>query len=406
MTTVLRPHDAREVLDAVSWAAAGDHPLDVLGTGTKRGIGRPVNAEHALDLSGLAGITLYEPEELVMTMLAATPMAEIEAAVAGSNQMLAFEPPDLGPLLGSGGAGTIGGTLACNLAGPRRLKSGAARDHFLGVAAVSGRGEQFKSGGRVVKNVTGYDLCKLLAGSYGTLAVMTEVTIKVLPRPEKTRTVLVMGLGGATAARAMAAALNSPHEVSGAAHLPQAVAARSAVSYVAGAGRAVTALRIEGPGPSVAYRCERLREELGSFGAVEELHSHNSTTLWRELRDVARLIDGADRAIWRVSVPPMAGAAVTEELARALDVVGFADWGGGLLWLGIAGASDAGASRIRSALAPVGGHATLIRAEAALRAAMPVFQPQPAPLAELTRRVKENFDPKRILNPGRMVAGV
>jgi glycolate oxidase FAD binding subunit len=407
MSTTFRPRDAAEALDAVHWAVAGERPLDVIGAGTKRGLGRPVNAEYALDLSGLYGITLYEAEELVMTARAGTPIAEIEAALADRGQMLAFEPPDLGPLLGQpAGAATIGGTIACNLAGPRRIKAGAARDHFLGVKAISGRGERFKSGGRVVKNVTGYDLCKLLAGSYGTLGVMTDVTIKVLPRPDKTRTVLLRGLDDAMAAKAMSAALNSPHEVSGAAHLPEPAARRSAVSYVSGAGRAVTAIRVEGPGPSVAYRCDKLRAELAGFGAVEELHSRNSATLWRELRDVVRFLGDDGRAVWRVSVAPSAGAPLVADLARGLDQQCFYDWGGGLVWLGVADASDAGAARIRAALPVSGGHATLVRADPAVRAAVPVFQPQPGPLAELSRRVKENFDPKRILNPGRMVAGV
>ncbi|MSP89018.1 MAG: glycolate oxidase subunit GlcE [Alphaproteobacteria bacterium] len=405
MATVFRPRDAGEALEAVRWALAGTHALDVAGAGTKRGLGRPINGEYALDLSGLAGITLYEPEELVLSAQAGTPMAAIEAALVARHQMLAFEPPDLGPLLGQpANAGTIGGTLACNLAGPRRIKSGAARDHFLGVAAISGRAERFKSGGRVVKNVTGYDLCKLLAGSYGTLGVMTDVTVKVLPRPEKTRTVLLLGLDDATAVKALAAALNSPHEVSGAAHLPPAAARRSAVSYVSGAGRAVTAIRLEGPGPSVAYRCEKLRAELAVFGAVEELHSHNSTALWRELRDVARLVGESNRAVWRLSVPPMAGPGLVAALGRVLDVAAFYDWGGGLIWLAVAGAADGGAAAIRGALGD--GHATLMRADPAVRAVVLVFQPQLPALAALSRRVKENFDPRGILNPGRMAAGV
>ncbi len=274
MTEVLKPGDAAQARDAVAWAVAEEAPLEVVGGGSKRALGRPVQAGHRLDVSGLAGIDLYEPDELVMTARAATPLAEVEAALAADRQALAFEPPDYGPLLGAAaGAATIGGVFACNLSGPRRLKAGAARDHLLGVALVTGRGEAVKAGGRVVKNVTGYDLCKLMAGSYGTLAVMTALTFKVLPAPEKLRTVLVFGLDDAEAARAMTAALNSPHEVSAAAHLPRAVAARSAVDYVAGAGAAVTAVRIEGPAPSVEHRCRALKELLGAFGAVSNCDS-------------------------------------------------------------------------------------------------------------------------------------
>ena len=295
--------------------------------------------------------------------------------------------------------------LACNLSGPRRIKAGAARDHFLGMHAVSGRGERFKAGGRVVKNVTGYDVCKLLAGSYGTLALMHEVTVKVLPAPERTRTVLVFGLEPAAALDALGAALGSAHEVSGAAHMPAEIAARSAVSYVAGAGAAVSAVRVEGFPASVEARCEALRALLGPFGAVEELHSKNSATLWREIRDVRAFADDS-RPLWRLSVPPASGAAAAARVAEAADVRALFDWGGGLLWLAVDGAPDAGEVPVRAAAMAVGGHATLVRADAPTRAARAVFQPQATGLAALTARIKRAFDPTGVLNPGRMYAGV
>ena len=412
MTDIFKPENADRVVEAVAWAAAEAQPLEVAGRGTKRGFGRPVQAAHGIDLSGLSGITLYEPEELVLSARAGTPMAEIEAALTAAHQQLAFEPGDLGPLLGAGpGQGSIGGMLACNLAGPRRIKAGAARDHFLGANAVSGRGEAFKCGGRVVKNVTGYDLCKLLAGSYGTLALLTDVTVKIMPAPEKIRSVLLLGLDDAGARRAMTRALQSSHEVSGAAHLPAAIAARSAVSYVAQAGGAVTALRVEGPGPSVAYRCAALRADLADLAESEELHSMNSEALWRELRDVAPFVGQPERPLWRVSVAPQDGAPLVAAVARELDAEYFYDWGGGLIWLapaapGADAGEDAGAASIRAALGANGGHATLFRAPAELRAAVPVFQPQDPANAALTTRVKDGFDPKRVLNPGRMYAGV
>src|SRR5512138_595185 len=402
--TVFAPESAAQVAEAVAWAAAAGEPLEVVGRGSKRALGRPVQAGHGLDLARLDGITLYEPEELVLSARAGTPLAAIEAALDEQRQMLAFEPPDLGPLLGgAAGAGSLGGVLACNLAGPRRVKAGAARDHFLGVTAVSGRGETFKSGGRVVKNVTGYDLCKLLAGAYGTLAVMTDVAVKVLPRPEKTYTVLLFGLDDAAAGEAMRQALGSPHEVSGAAHLPAAQAAKSAVAYVAGAGGAVTALRVEGPGPSVEYRCAALRRELADLGPTDELHSQNSIAFWRELRDVRSFAGDQRTAVWRLSVAPTAGPSVVTGIGEG---EAFYDWGGGLIWLSLPlnGANDAGAAQVRAAVAAAGGgHATLIRAPLELRAAVPVFQPQDAATAALTRRVKEGFDPRGILNPGHMV---
>ncbi len=402
--TVFTPETTDQVVEAVHWAANAGEPLEIVGRGSKRGLGRPVQAGHGVDLSRLDGVTLYEPEELVLSARAGTPLAAIEALLEEHRQMLAFEPADLGPLLGGApGAGSIGGMLACNLSGPRRIKAGAARDHFLGVSAVSGRGELFKSGGRVVKNVTGYDLCKLLCGSYGTLGVMTDVTVKVLPRPEKTYTVLLLGLDDATAARAMARALGSPHEVSGAAHLPAALAAKSGVSYVAGAGGAVTAIRVEGPGPSVEYRCAALRRELGDLGTTEELHSQNSLTLWRELRDVKPFVDVFDHAVWKISVAPTSGAGVVAEIAHG---AAFYDWGGGLIWLALPSGGDGGAQRVRDAVAKVGGHATLVRAPLELRAAAAVFQPQDAATAALTQRLKDGFDAQGILNPGRMYPGL
>jgi glycolate oxidase FAD binding subunit len=400
------PADAPALRDTIAWACGEEQPVELVGGGSKRDLGRPLQVEHTVDLAAFSGIVDYEPAELVLTAGAATPLAAIEAALAAQSQMLAFEPPDWGALIGASAGQTIGGVLACNLAGPRRFKSGAARDHFLGFQAVSGRGEIFKAGGKVVKNVTGYDLSKLMAGSWGTLAALTEVSVKVLPRPERTRTVLILGLDESRAVAAMAEALNAPHEVSGAAHVPAALAARSAVSYVAGAG-AVTALRVEGPGPSVEHRCAALRAELAAYGPIEELHSTNSIAFWREAGDAAWLARDTGEILWRLSLPPAAAPAVLRSLADRLGFRHFLDWGGGLAWLAVAaGGEDGGAALIRAALAQSGGHATLIRAPQALRAAVPVFEPQPAALAALAGRVKDSFDPKRILNPGRMVRGL
>jgi glycolate oxidase FAD binding subunit len=405
MAQTLKPATAPQLRDALAWAAAEEATLEVVGGGTKRGFGRPLQASHTLDLSALRGVVSYEPAELVLTARTGTTMAEIEALLKQNRQILAFEPPDMSALFGSGEGATIGGAVACNLAGPRRVKVGAARDHFLGMSGVSGRGEAFKAGGKVVKNVTGYDLCKLLAGSFGTLAAMDEVTLKVLPAPEKSRTVLIFGLDDTRAIAAMAAALNSPFEVSAAAHLPAAIAARSAVSYVRNAGGAATALRIEGTGVSVAARCEGLRALLTAYCALEELHTMNSATLWREIRDVAPLLPDVGRVIWRVSVAPSEGARVAAAIAAARAAEHFYDWGGGQLWIATDSSADGGVATIRAAVAACGGHATLVRAADALRAAVPVFEPQPGALGALAARVKDSFDPRRILNPGRMVAG-
>lgn len=406
MATLLKPENVDQVREAVAWAAAEETPLELVGGGSKRAIGRPGNAAHTLDLSALAGITLYEAEELVLSAGPGTPIADIHAALAARSQELAFEPPDYGPLLGlPEGAGTLGGVLAANLAGPRRIKAGAARDHFLGFSAVSGRGEFFKSGGRVVKNVTGYDLCKVMAGSWGTLGAMTQVTVKVLPAAAKTRTVLVFGCDGPTATAAMTKALQSPYEVSAAAWLPRPLAAQSGVGYIEDAGASVAAIRVEGPGPSVEYRCDALRKQLAAFGATEELHGHNSGAFWREVRDVRPFAAPGDaRAVWKISVPPQAGAALAADLSQVLGGETFLDWGGGLVWLAVP--VETNHAGIWAAVGASGGHATLIRAPAELRSAVPVFQPQDPGLARLSQRLKESFDPRGVLNPGRMYPGV
>src|SRR5450755_2448921 len=284
MTDVVKPRDAKEVEDAVRWALGNDKALEVAGQGTKRSLGRPSQTDLTLDLSGLSGVTLYEPEELVLSAKAGTPLAEIEALLEKNNQQLAFEPMDYGPLLGGqAGQGTIGGAIAANLSGPRRIKAGAARDHFLGLTAVTGRAETIKSGGRVVKNVTGYDRCKVLAGSWGTLAAMTDVTIKVLPKAETEATVIVQGLDDARAAQAMSAAMGSVCDVSGAAHLPDHVA-----SYFDGLpkAQASTALRLEGVAPSVAHRTQALAALMKAFGPVALLDEKESRALWHSVRQV------------------------------------------------------------------------------------------------------------------------
>jgi len=388
MSGTIKPRDAKELRQAVEWALGESVTLDVRGEGSKLALGKPMQCGQVLDLSGVSGIVDYAPEELVVTLRAGTPMHEVEALLAQRNQMLAFEPPDLGPLLGrEPGQGTLVGAVMGNLAGSRRLSAGAARDHLLGFSGVNGRGEAFKSGGRVMKNVTGYDLSKILAGSWGTLAVLDEVSVKVLPAPDQTATLLLLGLDDAAAVRAMCAAMGSPHEVSGAAHV---------------SGR--TALRLEGVAPSVEARLKGLRELMADAGAkIEELGTLESRTFWREVRDVAPLNAGPDEIVWKISCPPTEGPAILARIrTRRPTAQAFYDWSGGLIWLALPPSDDADHMIVRGALGATGGHATLIRAAEAVRAAVPVFQPQSAALVALAARVKESFDPKGLFNSGRM----
>jgi glycolate oxidase FAD binding subunit len=408
MSEPLRPRDPKQVEDAISWALAQGKTLELIGGGSKRAIGRAAQWDATLDLSALSGITLYEPEELVLSAKAGTPLHEIEAVVAEKRQELAFEPMDYGPLLGGeAGAATIGGVIGSNLSGPRRIKSGAARDHFLGFSAVSGRGETFKSGGRVVKNVTGYDLCKLMAGSWGTLAAMIDVTIKTLPKAETEQTILVLGGDDAAAGKIMASAMASYGDVSAAAHLPAAIAAD--VAETASARGAVTALRLEGVAPSVTQRKSLLENLLAPFGALTSLEERPSRALWRAIRDVAPLAAKGGRGdadVWRISTAPAYGTEIGRALADKAGAELLYDWAGGLVWAALPRSDDARASLVHATVAAAGGHATLIRAPAAVRAKVDVFMPEPAPLAALTQRVRKGFDPQGILNPGRMWAGL
>lgn len=412
MSENLKPENDEQLLQTLQWAADEKTPLEVVSGGTKRALGRPMQTAATLDMSGLSGIKVYEPEELFITALPGTPMTEINAALDDAGQQMSFEPPDFGPLLGGvAGGATIGGIVATNLAGPRRIRDGSARDHILGFNAVSGRGEVFKSGGTVVKNVTGFDLSKLMAGSFGTLAVMSEVTLKVLPAPEKVHTLLVKwrtdGVYDHAAMKVMSRALGSPHDVSAAAHLPAAIAKKSSVDLVNASGGGVTAIRVEGPAPSVAARMQALRTEIQEFGALEELHTTNSRAFWREVRDVDAFVGRDDLPyVWRLSVPPADGSQVALSILEELPGEVMYDWGGGQIWLALADVDRAGAEVIRSKIMESGGHATLIRAPAEIRGDVPVMQPLVGAEAHVVQKVKDGFDPYSILNPGRMYAGV
>jgi glycolate oxidase FAD binding subunit len=395
MTTLL-PDSEQDACTMITEAAARRTPLALVGHATKADIGRPAQTEATLSSSALSGVTLYEPAELVIAARAGTPLSEVVRTLAERGQQLPFEPMDHRPLLGSSGEPTMGAVAAANISGPRRIMACAARDSLIGVRLVNGRGEVVKSGGRVMKNVTGLDLVKLMAGSWGTLGFLTEVTFKVLPRPERIVTLVVSGLDDARAIEALCAAVASPFEVTGAAHLP---------ANLDGAGTR-TLIRIEGFSFSVDYRLGELRKLLKRFGAAETIEGDTADALWRGVRDVRPMAEPRERAVWRVSTAPTAGAHLAAQISRALDARWYYDWSGGLLWIATDASGDAGAAAIRAAVRAHGGHATLVRAPAEVRAAVDVFEPLSAPLMQLTAGIKTAFDPVGILNPGRMYAGI
>jgi glycolate oxidase FAD binding subunit len=406
----LKVRDAADVEAVVRAAIANEQPLEIIGHGSKRLIGQPMATNAVLDMSALNKVTSYEPNELIITVEAGAPLADVMSLIDSKNQQFAFDPIDTAALLGGPPYGTIGGMIGAGLAGPRRIKAGGVRDHLLGAHAVSGFGDSFKTGGRVVKNVTGYDLCKLLAGSWGTLSVMTEVTLKVMPRPESERTLVLRALDDLTANRAMTLALGSPFDVSGAAHLP-ASALRTDVGGLDQLGTpraAVTLLRLEGTAASASHRAAALARALEAFATAETLEDAASAAIWSSIRDVRPFAAGGALGawpVWRIVCPPAAGGALGQALARDTGGDVIYDWGGGLVWAALPPKADAQAALVRRRVDAVGGHATLLRASEQVRRQVDVFHPQAGGLAALGERVRLSFDPKTILNRGRLRRG-
>jgi glycolate oxidase FAD binding subunit len=390
------------IVATVAEAARTREPLLIQGNGTKAGMLRPVQAARTLSTAGLSGVNLYAPKELIISAWAGTPLLEIETALAEAGQHLIAEPPDLSALLGTTGKPqTLGGIVATNLSGPRRVAWGAMRDHVMGIRAVTGRAEIIRSGGRVLKNVTGLDLCKLLTGSHGTLGVITEITLKVLPAPEATGTLVLPGLDATAGVAALSAALGSPYGVSGATWLPPEATAR--IPALANIGGSATLIRIEEFTPSVTYRIGRLKDQFALADAVT-LDTELSRAVWKDVRDARPLAARGDDAVWRVSVRPSAGPGILQAL-QARDMRSFLDWGGGLVWL--AGPADTAThAAVETAAQTAGGTWTLLRAPDTLRGAVRVVPDEAAALARITRGVKAAMDPAGILNPGRLYAGL
>ncbi len=384
--TTLAPTSTSELRDAIGGAVAAGAKLEIRAGGSKADIGAE-RAVTLLDLRGFCGVVDYDPAELVLTVKPGTPLTQIEALVTGENQSLAFEPWDHGPLFSRPpGVATIGGVIAAGVAGPDRLARGSARDHLLGFTAVSGRAEVFVAGGRVIKNVTGYDLPKLMAASWGRLAAMTELTLRVCPRPQATATMALEGLGASEAVAAMTRAMGSSAEVSAAAHLPAALRA----------GPALTLFRLPGFERSVVARCAKMAEWLRPHGALHRVPQTEADTLWGAVRQVAPL--GPEGSIWRIHVPPSRAPTVVQVL-EPLGAQWLFDWAGGLIWVRL----QAHAEQIRATAAAAGGHATLVRAPRELRNAVPALHPRSRVVSALEARIRRAFDPAGVFETGRFL---
>jgi len=389
MSAPIAPADEAGIIDLVLAASTAREPIAIEGQGSKRGLLRPVQAARGLSTRALTGITLYRPAELIISARAGTPLAEIEAVVAKKGQQLIAEPPYLGGVFGTSAPPSIGGVVAANLSGPRRITWGATRDHVMGLRFVNGAGEVIRSGGRVLKNVTGLDLCKLLSGSYGTLGVISEVTLKVLPAPETSATLFIETPDLTSAVAALSAGLGSPFGVS-------AAAALSRNDHV------VAALRLEDFAASVTYRMEKLRGMLGGYGAQRVVEDGETRAFWRSVREVEPLQLGAHEALWRVSVRPSAGPGIAA-MAGMIGGRSMLDWGGGLIWVAAA-PSPANHTTITDAVRAQGGTAMLFRAPDSLRLSVPVLPEAKDALYRIEKRVKDALDPVGLFNPGHLRA--
>jgi len=415
MTEIFRPTSEAELAAGLAEAAAKGRTMSVQGQRTHAMLGRRIAADRVLDGTALLGRLDYDPAELVLTTPAGTSLGQIEQTLAARNHMLAFEPPRL-DWLGSGPIkdgpikdGTIGGLVATNLAGPRRIAVGAVRDHVLGVRAVTGRGLVFKSGGRVVKNVTGYDLGKLLSGSFGTLAVLSELTLRVVARPQDTLTILIRAPDVATAVLVMGQALGRAQAVSGAAYLPAATVPQSGLPPALAAGQGLVALRLEGFSETLPVRRDALLAGLEGAKALDGLPRAQSVAFWNAIGAGRPLSDPRPELLWRVSIPPSDAQRLLAGFETRPDWRFFLDWGGGLVWLAHcanSALSEAAAVAIdrdlRRLLGQLGGHGLLLRAPEAWRNSTHAFQPLSAAELGLSRRAKAAFDPAGILNPGFM----
>lgn len=394
--TLFTPRNEEEAAQVVMDAKIAGKPLRIVGGGTRSTIGRTMQTEASLSTSALSGITLYEPTEMVISAKAGTPLSEVQKKLSDNRQMFTFEPMDHRRLLGVEGEPTIGAIVAGNISGPRRIFGGAARDSLIGVRFVNGKGEVIKNGGRVMKNVTGLDLVKLQAGAWGTLGLLTEVTFKLLPAPERQATLMIEGLSDEAGVSALCLAAGTPFEPTGIAHLPAGV----------GADTARTVMRVEGFSKQVDYRLTQLKKALSEFGQASKIEGYEHDVLWADIRDVEFLAEPRDKAVWKLSMRPTSAPNTVEVIKQAVECEYYFDWSGGLVWLAVDEADNASEETIRNAVNAADGYATLVRGSPELRARIDVFEPQTTPLATLSNGIKKSFDPDHLLNPGLMVAGV
>ena len=399
-----KPSSREEIAEIIKNCYKKNIPLEINGTKSKNKIGRNFQSEKTLDLSGYSGIIEYKPEELYIKVKAGTPLKEILEAIDKNNQQLAFEPIDFGFLFeGKSNGGTIGGVIACNFAGPRRFKVGSARDHVLGFQGINGKGEIIKSGGTVVKNVTGYDLCKLVSGSYGTLTVLTELSIKVLPKSESSKTLIINNPHLKKAMEYLGTALSSSTDPSGGVFYPERFENNFVFNDLTHKG-ALTAIRIEGPTNSVDQRISRLVKELSLLeNEYSVLDNFQTDLFWGKTRNL-EVFSNLKNNLLRVIVPVSETLNVIQKLKK-YEINYFLDWGGNLIWLELEQISLKILREIKEITQEHSGYFTIIKLEDDLKASADIFTIDPIKY-KISEKIKKSFDPKRIFNPGKMYSGI
>lgn len=366
-------------------AARADHaPFEIVAAGTRRSAGNPMGDLPLLDVSGVSGIMDYQPEELIITARPGTKLAELKAVLAQKNQCLGFDPVDWTLL--DGGHGTLGGAVSCDASGSGRLRHGAARDSLLGFRAVNGFGEAFRGGAKVVKNVTGFDLPKLVCGAFGTLMVVSELTFRVYPRPLARATLILKDLAPEAGFTALRTIWKSALEPSGLAYIP----GNANFPALGDVGQGAALIRFEAAEKPLSEKLAAARLAAGAGGEFEQ-----GEVIFTSIGEGA-LFQNTDLEVWHLTLPPTEAARIATALNAPLWL---GDWAGGLLWIG-APAQDA--PRIRALTAEAGGHAMLLKAPAERRAALGVYAPQPPALAALSSAVRAAFDPLGLFNPGRL----
>ena len=406
------PEKEKEVSNLIKKFYKSNIPIEIVGSGSKRKIGKPLQCAKVLNLSKINGIIEYLPEELYIKVKACTPLEQIEKELKKNNQQLAFEPINFGYLLnGKSDSGTAAGQVACNISGPRRFKVGSVRDHVLGFRGVNGRGDIIKSGGTVVKNVTGYDLSKLICGSYGTLVVLTEITFKVLPLPQESKTLIIHDQQLESASDFLDRSISSSSDVSGATFLPIQPENNGCMMDVEKTFKlndlkhkgSLTAIRIEGSKNSIEQRVQNLINELKIIDTnISILETYQSEIFWNKVKNL-EFFSLSKNNILRIVVPPSECIKLVYQLSNKFKY--FLDWGGALMWLEAYELSEEMFESIRRKVVKRGGYVTMIKNSNYLPYVEDVFTISSERFT-ISQNIKKSFDPKRILNPGKMYTGI